>query len=52
MIKIVDAEVYSINNGTELAYELTYSDGNKVRAVKGTGFIRKEWYYPEGWKLD
>ena len=50
MIEVTAAQIYSIK-GTEIAYELTYSEGTKVRAVEGNGIIRKECKFPEGWKL-
>ena len=52
MITIADASVYSINKGTELAYQLVYSDGAIVRAVDSSnGTIRKEFLCKGEWKL-
>jgi len=52
MITIANASVYSINKGTELAYELVYSDGGVVRAVDSSnGTIRKEYLCKGEWKL-
>ena len=52
MITIANASVYSVNKGTELAYELAYSDGTVVRAVDSSkGTIRKEFLCKGEWKL-
>ena len=52
MITISEASVYSINKGTELAYQLVYSDGSVVRAVTSiNGTIRKEYLDKGEWKL-
>ena len=41
MITVQDAAIYSMNGA--MAYELTYSEGTKVRAVETRdGIIRKE----------
>jgi hypothetical protein len=42
MIQIIDAAIYSTKGA--MAYELTYSEGTKVRAVHTRdGWIRKEY---------
>ena len=51
MITITNAQSYSINKGTEVAYEITYSEGTKVRAVVGNGMIRKEHLKGGVWTL-
>lgn len=50
-VTITNAAVYSLNKGTEMAYEITYSEGTKVRAVVGSGMIRKEAVMDGEWKL-
>lgn len=40
MITITNAATYSTKG--EMAYQLTYSEGTQVRAVEGSGIIRKE----------
>jgi hypothetical protein len=50
MITITSAAVYSIKG--EIAYEITYSEGTKVRAVESKGnIIRKEAMIDGEWKL-
>lgn len=51
MVTIKSAAVYSISKGQEMAYEITYSEGTKVRAVVGAGMIRKEAIIDGEWKL-
>ena len=52
MITVQAATTYSMNQATEMAFEVEYSDGTKVRAVTSkTGFIRKEWKKGESWVL-
>lgn len=52
MITIQSAQQYSMQQGKEMAYALTYSDGTEVRAVEAVGgIIRKEYKTPTGWKL-
>lgn len=52
MITIISAQIYFVVQGKELAYQLEYSDGTKVRAVETTyGYIRKEWKDGDEWKL-
>jgi hypothetical protein len=50
-VTITDAAIYSTKG--EMAYELTYSEGTKVRAVETTdGCIRKEFKNAAGeWVL-
>lgn len=51
MITIADATIYSTNGA--MAFELTYSEGTKVRALQTRdGLIRKEYKAADGsWKL-
>lgn len=50
MITLTAAQTYSINNGTEVAYEVEYSEGTKVRAVVSAGgWIRKEAFQCGAW---
>lgn len=51
MIQVTDAEIYGTKGA--IAYEVTYSDGTKVRAVQERdGWIRKEFKTAAGeWKL-
>jgi hypothetical protein len=50
MVTIQAAAVYS--TGGAMAYELTYSEGTKVRAVETRdSMIRKECRAADGWKL-
>lgn len=52
MITIANAAAYSINKGSEMAYEITYSEGTKVRAVmSANSIIRKEAVVDGVWKL-
>lgn len=51
MITVESAQVYSIKGGKECAYQIDYSDGTKVRAVEGSGIIRKEALMGGEWKL-
>lgn len=49
MITVTNAAEYSINKGTEVAYQVTYSDGSNFRAVlSANGWIRKEWKNAKG----
>lgn len=49
MIHIVDAKVYSMSG--EIAHQIEYSDGTKVRAVESKDrFIRKECKVGDEWK--
>lgn len=48
MITIIDAAIYSTNG--EMAYEITYSEGTKVRAVESSDrLIRKEYLKDGAW---
>jgi hypothetical protein len=48
MITIQNAQVYSAQG--EIAYQVDYSDGTKVRAVESKGsIIRKEWLKNSTW---
>lgn len=50
MITIAAAAVYSMKG--EIAHEITYSNGTKVRAVESTGnIIRKECMIGGEWKM-
>jgi len=50
MITVTDAAKYSTNG--EVAYQITYSDNTKVRAVESTdGTIRKEYLDGSTWTL-
>lgn len=51
MVTIENAAIYSMSS--EMAFELTYSTGDKVRAVLArNGWIRKEYRNTEGaWVL-
>lgn len=44
MITVTEATKYSINNGSWMAWEITYSEGTKVRAVKKSGKIIEVQY--------
>lgn len=53
-LQITDAQIYSINNNSEIAYELTYTGGSigqyKNRAiVTRTSFIRAECLIDGNW---
>lgn len=51
MSKIVNTMTYTINNGQEIAKQVDYADGRKVRTVKSiNGKSRKEIKTSEGWK--
>lgn len=51
-ITIKAASVYSINGGSEMAHELEYSEGTRVRAVTSQdAFIRKEYHNGREWVL-
>jgi hypothetical protein len=42
-VTIINAAIYSINAGTEMAYQIDYSEGTKVRAVQAAnGWVRCE----------
>lgn len=43
-VSITNAQIYSINNGSQVAYEIEYSEGTKVRAVVSAG----GWIHNEG----
>jgi len=44
MIILTNASKYSINGGTEMAFQIDYTDGTSVRAVIAlNGTIRKEY---------
>jgi hypothetical protein len=50
MITVANATRYSINKATEMAYEIEYSDGTKVRAVQSKGHVfRKEYSRGGAW---
>lgn len=52
MVTIIEASVYSMNKGTEMAYEITYSEGTKVRAVESRDqIIRKEYLKDGKWLM-
>ena len=51
-ITLIDAAIYSIGNASEVAYQVTYSDGSTFRAVLSAGgWIRKEWKNGDQWEL-
>jgi hypothetical protein len=51
MVTIQNASVYSINNGTAMAYQIDYSEGTSVRVVEEPSkIIRNEYKTAEGWK--
>jgi hypothetical protein len=51
MITTTNAQIYSIENGTSMAYEKTYSDGSVVRTVVGSnGWISMEYKANGEWK--
>ena len=50
-ITITNAQIYSMNKGKEVAYEVEYSEGTKVRAVEAGNTIRKEYKDGDTWKL-
>lgn len=51
MVTIQNASVYSINNGTAIAYQIDYSEGTSIRVVEEPGqIIRNEYKTAEGWK--
>jgi hypothetical protein len=51
MITTTNAQIYSIENGTAMAYEITYSDASVVRTViKSNGWIRMEYKANGEWK--
>lgn len=52
MITVTNASHYSINKASEMAYEIEYSDGTKVRAVESVGnTIRREYKDGTEWKM-
>jgi lipopolysaccharide export system protein LptA len=52
MITVTNAQIYSIENGTSMAYEITYSNDSVVRTViASTGWIRMEYKVNGEWKL-
>jgi hypothetical protein len=49
-VTIINAAKYTTKG--EVAYELTYSEGTKVRAVESKGnIIRNEWLDGAEWKI-
>lgn len=51
IVTIINACTYNINAASEMAYEIEYSEGTRVRAViSKTKFIRKEWNDGGVWK--
>ena len=51
MITITNAQIYSIENGFAMAYEITYSEGSVVRTVmKNNGWIHNEYKANNEWK--
>lgn len=52
MITVTNAQIYSIENKTAMAYEITYSEGSVVRAaMMNDGFIRCEYKNNGQWKV-
>jgi hypothetical protein len=53
MITIANATIYTIKGTGDMAYEIEYSEGTKVRAVKSKvgGWIRKEAMVKGAWEL-
>lgn len=50
MITVQTTQSYSIKNASEMAFEIEYTDGTKVRAVESKDrFIRKEWLKNGSW---
>lgn len=51
MITIVNATIYTIKGTGDMAYEVEYSDGGKVRAVKSKvgGWVRLESKRGDEW---
>ena len=47
MITVINHQIYS--TGGEIAYQLDYSEGTKVRTVEGNGMIRKEYLSGSDW---
>lgn len=53
MVTITSATIYTIKGSCDMAYEIEYSEGSKVRAVKSRvgGWIRKEAQVNGEWML-
>lgn len=52
MITVTNAQIYSIENGNAVAYEITYSDGQVVRTVVANDdWLRLEYKTNCGWKI-
>lgn len=49
-VTVTNAYTASINNATEVAHVVEWSDGTTVRAVVGAGMIRKEYKQGQEWK--
>lgn len=51
MITVANAQTYTMKNGAEMAYEIEYSDGTKIRTVESTDrIIRTEYKVGDVWK--
>jgi len=48
-VTIINCAAYSINKATEMAYQIDYSEGTKVRVVVGAGMVRNEYLKDGAW---